>query len=355
MAPASGRCSAASTRSAARTATTTTRGAGRWRGTRPFKRWKREVHEGGVADPCIVRLPALGTRAPGGVRRQFAHAIDILPTVLELVGLGIRRQRSTGSTSRTSTAPASPTSSASEAPRARPAPHPALRDAQLARDLPRRLEGGDVPPGGPDLRRRPAVQRAVGRRRLGALPRRRGRLGVTDLAAEFPEKVAELVALWWEEAGATTCFRSTTVCSRSWAHKHDGRRYQDAIRYFQDGAPVPEWVAVDVRNRSHAITVDRRVARRRRALGHAARARAARSAGGRCTSSTAGCATCTTCTGKQLYEVVADTALGAGRHEVEFRFDKDELLGGTAALLVDGRRSGGRGRALHPGRLQRGR
>ena len=26
-------------------------------GNTPFKRWKREVHEGGVADPCIVRLP----------------------------------------------------------------------------------------------------------------------------------------------------------------------------------------------------------------------------------------------------------------------------------------------------------
>ena len=36
-------------------------------GNTPFKRWKREVHEGGVADPCIVRLPARahGTRARG--------------------------------------------------------------------------------------------------------------------------------------------------------------------------------------------------------------------------------------------------------------------------------------------------
>ncbi len=37
-------------------------------GNTPFKRWKREVHEGGVADPCIVswpaRLPAGGGRAP---------------------------------------------------------------------------------------------------------------------------------------------------------------------------------------------------------------------------------------------------------------------------------------------------
>ena len=58
-------------------------------GNTPFKRWKREVHEGGVADPCIVRLPEARAAAHGrpAVRHQFAHAIDILPTVLELAGI----------------------------------------------------------------------------------------------------------------------------------------------------------------------------------------------------------------------------------------------------------------------------
>ncbi|MDQ1458134.1 MAG: hypothetical protein QOH28_3754, partial [Actinomycetota bacterium] len=54
-------------------------------GNTPFKRWKREVHEGGVADPCIVSAPGMTGR--GGSRRQFAHAIDVLPTILELVGI----------------------------------------------------------------------------------------------------------------------------------------------------------------------------------------------------------------------------------------------------------------------------
>ncbi len=34
-------------------------------GNTPFKRWKREVHEGGVADPCIVSWPA-GLRSVAG-------------------------------------------------------------------------------------------------------------------------------------------------------------------------------------------------------------------------------------------------------------------------------------------------
>ena len=55
-------------------------------GNTPFRRWKREVHEGGVADPCIVRLP-VRLAGGGGVRRQFAHAIDVFPTLLELLGI----------------------------------------------------------------------------------------------------------------------------------------------------------------------------------------------------------------------------------------------------------------------------
>jgi arylsulfatase len=56
-------------------------------GNTPFRRWKREVHEGGVADPCIVRWPARLADSAGEVRRQFTHAIDVLPTLLELAGV----------------------------------------------------------------------------------------------------------------------------------------------------------------------------------------------------------------------------------------------------------------------------
>ena len=71
-------------------------------GNTPFRRWKREVHEGGVADPCIVSWPRRGSTAtqPGAIRHQFAHAIDVLPTLLELAGVDAagrdRRHRADG-------------------------------------------------------------------------------------------------------------------------------------------------------------------------------------------------------------------------------------------------------------------
>lgn len=53
----------------------------------PFKLWKRySGHEGGTADPCIVAWPK-GIRARGGIRNQYIHAIDIVPTLYECLGI----------------------------------------------------------------------------------------------------------------------------------------------------------------------------------------------------------------------------------------------------------------------------
>ena len=55
-------------------------------GNTPFRRWKREVHEGGVADPLIVSWPAR-IEARGEMRRQYVHAVDLAPTVLDVLGV----------------------------------------------------------------------------------------------------------------------------------------------------------------------------------------------------------------------------------------------------------------------------
>ncbi len=55
-------------------------------GNTPFRRWKRETYRGGISDPFIVHWPK-GITAKGEVRTQYAHAIDMVPTVLDLLGL----------------------------------------------------------------------------------------------------------------------------------------------------------------------------------------------------------------------------------------------------------------------------
>jgi arylsulfatase len=57
-----------------------------WAGNTPFRRWKRETYRGGISDPFIVHYPN-GIQTKGQVRMQYTHAIDMVPTVLDLLGL----------------------------------------------------------------------------------------------------------------------------------------------------------------------------------------------------------------------------------------------------------------------------
>lgn len=55
-------------------------------GNTPFRRWKRETYRGGVSDPFLVHWLA-GIQARGEIRDQFAHIIDMVPTVLDVLGI----------------------------------------------------------------------------------------------------------------------------------------------------------------------------------------------------------------------------------------------------------------------------
>jgi arylsulfatase len=57
-----------------------------WAGNTPFRRWKRETYRGGISDPFIVHWPA-GITSRGEVRTQYAHAVDMVPTVLDALGV----------------------------------------------------------------------------------------------------------------------------------------------------------------------------------------------------------------------------------------------------------------------------
>ncbi len=58
----------------------------------PFRHFKRQVHEGGIATPLIVRWPAL-IRQGGGITREAGHVIDLMSTCLEAAGAAYPRNR----------------------------------------------------------------------------------------------------------------------------------------------------------------------------------------------------------------------------------------------------------------------
>jgi len=53
----------------------------------PFKYWKSDANsEGGTHNPLIAYWPK-GIKDKGGIRTQYSHVIDLLPTTLDLVGI----------------------------------------------------------------------------------------------------------------------------------------------------------------------------------------------------------------------------------------------------------------------------
>ncbi len=57
-------------------------------GNAPFKRWKQDTHAGGNTDPFIVSWPAK-IKEHGAIRSQYHHLVDVVPTLLEVTGLPV--------------------------------------------------------------------------------------------------------------------------------------------------------------------------------------------------------------------------------------------------------------------------
>ena len=178
-----------------------------WAGNTPFRRWKRETYRGGASDPFLVHWPA-GITARGEVRTQYAHIIDMVPTVLDVLGHRAARhhpRRHPGAAPRGQLRP-------HLRRRRRPdaAPHAVLRDVRPPRDRPRRVAGG-LPVARALVRRgRRAVRYADHRPRRWPTstpnagssttsPRTSRR--TTTSPPSTAARLIELIAQWYVEAG----------------------------------------------------------------------------------------------------------------------------------------------------------
>jgi arylsulfatase A-like enzyme len=305
-------------------------------GNTPFKRWKREVHEGGVADPCIVSWPARLGDAAGSVRRQFAHAIDVLPTVLEVAGIDapptiehVPQTPIDGISfaylleAGADAVPERHTTQYFEMFGSRALYHEGWKAVTFHAIGP--LYDDGLNPNAPfddDVWELYHVAEDLSE--------------TTDLAAQEPHRVADLVARWWEEAERNQVLPLDNRVLWTLAHpKPSPRRPRDEFRYFPGGAQVPEHVAVNVRNRSHLLRVEVDVPAGTvpegalLALGCVLGGWSVHVLGGRLRY-------VHNLYGKERQLVEAEGPLPAGRHVVELAFEKDEKHGGHATLRCDG-------------------
>ncbi len=304
-------------------------------GNTPFRRWKREVHEGGIADPCIVRLPTNARVDSGGVRRQFAHAIDVMPTVLELAGIGapeaiggIAQSHLDGTsfayllTGEGREAPGRHVTQHFEMLGSRAIYHDGWKAVTFHPVGPLYDDGLSVnAPFDEDVWELFFVEDDPSE--------------TEDLAGQYPEKVRELVERWWVEARKNDVLPLDNRVMEAIAHpKPDSRRPRDTFRYFQGGAPVPETVAVKLCNRPHLISVAMDVDDAVEpsgvlvALGCALGGWSFHVLGGRLRY-------VHNLYGRERHVLLAERVIGPGRHSAQFRFETDGRGGGTGTLLLD--------------------
>jgi arylsulfatase len=234
-----------------------------WAGDTPFRRWKRETYRGGVTDPCIVSWPA-GIAARGEVRPQFTHAIDLVPSLLDVIGIdapshirGVEQSDLHGAslahTFGDATAESRHTTQYFEMFGHRSIYHEGWK-AVCPYPGPSLAEGAERGhPFGTFL-----TEAILGR--LEAEDWELYHLEVDpaecrDVAAEHPDRLTELVALWWAEAeryGALPI--ATGDLTRLLARRPSVGKRRKVFELYPGGSPIPFAVAPPVYNRSHRIT-----------------------------------------------------------------------------------------------------
>ena len=234
-----------------------------WAGDTPFRRWKRETYRGGITDPCIVCWPT-GIAARGEVRHQYVHAIDLVPTLLEVIGIdapthirGVAQSDLHGaSQAHTFAEPDAPTRHSTQ-----------YFEMFGHRSIYHDGWKAVCPYPGPSLAEGAALGHPFGTflteailDRLEAEDWELYHLDLDpsechDLAVAEAERLAQLVDLWWGEAeryGALPI--ATGDITRILTRRPTVGRHRKVFELSPGGSPIPFAVAPRVYNRPHRIT-----------------------------------------------------------------------------------------------------
>ena len=211
----------------------------------PFKMWKRYEFNGGTSDPCIISWPK-GITARGEVRDQYHHAIDLVPTILD--ALGVDPPETIGGHTQTDLDGVSMRYSfdAGSIPTARTTQFYSMLGSRAIWHA-----------GWKAVTNHPTISG------WGNFDKDTWELYHTDVdrselrdrAAEEPERLQELINLWYAEAGANDAFplddRSALEIIMTPRPLLSPAR--NRYLYYPGVAEVPESQAVNVRNRSYSI------------------------------------------------------------------------------------------------------
>jgi arylsulfatase len=169
-----------------------------WAGNTPLQLWKRYSWLGGVRTPLILSW-ADRLHDRGSLRRQFCHAVDLFPTILDAVGIdsprvvdGVEQQRVDGSS-------LLPTFDDPEAGDPRPTQYFEMQGSRSIFHCGWKATTDYVSPLFQDRAWIPGSKAFEGDR-WSLFHLDEDFAEAHDLAAVYPDRLAQLEDLWWEEA-----------------------------------------------------------------------------------------------------------------------------------------------------------
>ena len=215
----------------------------------PFKLWKRYSNwEGGTADPMIVSWPAKLKQT--GVRRHYTHAVDIVPTIYQLLGVD----------------PPEVVKGYTQHPIEGVSFAATFDDADATTDKQTQFysmggtraiwhqgwKAAAVSPSAPEMWAHYSVQR------WELFDTDTDPTECHDLADQHPERLQQLIGLWWHEAGryGALPLENRGVVEILTTERPQLSKDRSRYIYYPGGSEVPESAAPNTRNRSYSIAVE---------------------------------------------------------------------------------------------------
>jgi len=230
-----------------------------WAGNTPFRRWKRETYRGGSSDPFIVHWPK-GISTKGAIREQYAHIIDMVPTVLDVLGIEPPRQiRGVAQAPIEGVSFAHTFNDASAASEHGTQYFEMLGHRSLYHDGWRAV----CPWPGPSFAESGAFGQEISSAKLSELDATGWELYHVeddpaenhDVASENRARLIAMIALWYVEAGKYNVLPiDGSGIARVLVEKPVVAAPRDAYVFYPNTQSVPFFVAPRVLNRPHSIT-----------------------------------------------------------------------------------------------------
>lgn len=216
----------------------------------PFKMYKTNASfEGGVADPLVIAWPQ-GIPATGEVRHQYVHVADVVPTVLDCLGL----------------TPPETVNRYPQAPLEGVSFHAALTDGDASTGKTEQFycmlgtrgvwhEGFHASTVHPPA---PSAWAHFDEDRWELFDLEADRNQLVDLAAHQPERLAEMVDLWDQLAQRYNGYPLDDRGARELVliHRPSTGQPRTSMTLYPDGVPVPERSGVEIVGRSFTLVAD---------------------------------------------------------------------------------------------------